>query len=81
MSLPGAALAAPRRLRLPARFLATATVSYLAISIVLFSRFLRDLGHAVPGGPDDLLYAWYFEWVEHALIHGENLFLSPAGRG
>src|SRR6201999_1017472 len=48
-----------------------------AISIVLFSRFLDHLGHAVPGGPDGIIYVWYFEWVEQAFLHGHNVFIAP----
>jgi hypothetical protein len=42
----------------------------------LYSRFLAHPTRGVPGGPDGILYAWYFESVQHSLAHLSNLFIS-----
>ena len=30
------------------------------------------------GGPDGILYGWFFQSVEHSLAHGQNPFISSA---
>jgi hypothetical protein len=42
----------------------------------LYSRFLAHPTRGVPGGPDGILYIWYFESVQHSLAHLSNLFIS-----
>jgi hypothetical protein len=44
----------------------------------LFSRFLAHPTRGVPGGADGVIYAWYFEWVEQALVHLHNPLFSHA---
>ncbi len=47
-------------------------------SAFLYSRFLAHPTRGVPGGPDGLLYAWYFASVEHSLAHWQNPLVSHA---
>jgi hypothetical protein len=43
----------------------------------MYSRFLAHPTRGVPGGPDGILYVWYFESVQHSLAHLANPFISP----
>jgi hypothetical protein len=45
---------------------------YLAISCFYYSRYLLHLGKKIPGGPDGVLYAWFFESVRRAVVTGHN---------
>ena len=43
-----------------------------------YSHFLGDPRHALIGGADGVAYAWYLEWVQQAIVHGHNPFVSAA---
>ena len=51
---------------------------YLSASLFLYSHFLARPTSGVPGGPDGVIYVWYFEWERQAVLHLHNPFFSPA---
>lgn len=51
---------------------------YIGLAVYLYSPFLAHPSRAVPGGPDGIIYVWYFQWVEQAFVHAHNPLLSVA---
>jgi hypothetical protein len=51
---------------------------YLLAAMYLYSRFLAHPNSGVPGGPDGVIYVWYFEWERQAVLHLHNPLFSPA---
>lgn len=57
------------RVRSPAAILA---LVYTLTSALYYSRFLAHTGREISGGPDGVLYAWFFESVRQTMLHGHN---------
>ena len=53
-------------------------VVYALIAVGYFWTFLTHPQRGVPGGPDGILYTWYFEWVEQSVVHLYNPLFSSA---
>lgn len=53
-------------------------VVWLAAALYQYSAFVRHPAKGVPGGPDGILYAWYFESVSHSLGHGHLPFITTS---
>jgi hypothetical protein len=51
---------------------------FLLAAAYNYSHFLGNPRHALIGGADGVAYAWYLEWVQQAIIHGHNPFVSAA---
>ncbi|SDJ35210.1 hypothetical protein SAMN05444157_2953 [Frankineae bacterium MT45] len=51
---------------------------WLALACVAFSKFLAHPTRSIPGGADGVLFAWYFESVQHSLWHLQNPLFSDA---
>src|SRR5947209_4183410 len=51
---------------------------YFLTAAYLYSGFLANPNRVAPGGPDGVLYCWYFGWVEHAVTHLQDPFFSTA---
>jgi hypothetical protein len=48
------------------------------ISAYLYGNFLARPNAGVPGGPDGVIYVWFFKFVETAITHLHNPLLSSA---
>jgi hypothetical protein len=53
-------------------------VVWFGAALYQYSAFVRHPSHGVPGGPDGILYAWYFQSVSHSLGHGHLPFITTA---
>jgi hypothetical protein len=45
---------------------------YLMLALYYYSDFLAHPTRGAPGGPDGIIYSWYFEAVEQAVVHGRD---------
>ncbi len=53
-------------------------VVWFGAALYEYSAFVRHPAIGVPGGPDGILYAWYFQSVSHSLGHGHLPFVTTA---
>ncbi len=52
--------------------------AWAGISAYLYGNFLARPNAGVPGGPDGVIYVWFFKFVETSIVHLHNPFLSNA---
>ena len=55
-----------------------APLIYAGLSAYGYGAFLANPRGSLPGVQDGLLYAWYFTWIEHSVVHLHNPFVSNA---
>ena len=55
-----------------------APLIYAGLSAYGYGAFLANPRGSLPGAQDGLLYAWYFTWIEHSVVHLHNPFVSNA---
>ncbi|SOD73006.1 hypothetical protein SAMN05892883_2314 [Jatrophihabitans sp. GAS493] len=51
---------------------------WFLFACIAFSEFLAHPTRSLPGGADGVLFAWYFESVQHSLWHLQNPLFSDA---
>src|SRR5262249_49088849 len=53
-------------------------LAWAGLSAYYYGNFLARPNAGVPGGPDGIIYVWFFKVVETAIAHLHNPFLSNA---
>jgi hypothetical protein len=50
---------------------------YAVLAVFCYSRYVFHLDEKIPGGADGVLYAWFFQGIEHSIVHGHNPLYLP----
>lgn len=53
-------------------------LAWTGISAYYYGNFLARPNAGVPGGPDGVIYVWFFKFIEMAIVHLHNPLLSHA---